>query len=214
MKIEIGKERPEYFKEAYPRELDGASHFGCAAVIPEVLSLITTFKENRKPNATFYAGTSFAGDSNGHFVIIPYPETGGGHIYTNIIRDGGFCVNYLSSKYYGACIKTIENNGDEDDEVAAGGFTSELCTTVKAPRITESIISLECVFKSTYKLPGHSRALLLIGEVQYAHIEAGYHIRDKICSPDGFMYNINSAQDLSGGERTPWGAAYLTPFEI
>lgn len=214
MKIEIGKERPEYFKEAYPGELDGASHFGCAAVIPEVLSLITTFKENGKPNATFYSGTSFAGDAGGQFIIIPYPETGGGHIYTNIMRDKVFCVNYLSSKYYGACIKTIENNGDEDDEVEAGGFTSELCTMIKAPRVKESIISLECTFTSTYTLPGHNRALILIGEVQYAHIEPGYHMPDKICGADGFMYNINSAQDLSGGERMPWGAAYLKHFDI
>ena len=214
MKIEIGKERPKYFKEAYPGELDWASHFGCAAVVPEVLSLITTFKENGKPNATFYSGTSFAGGANGYYVIIPYPETGGGHIYSNIMRDGGFCVNYLSSKYYGACIKTIENNGDEDDEIAAGGFATELCAKIKAPRIKESIISLECAFTSTYKLPGQTSALILIGEVQCAYIEAGYHMPDKICGPDGFMYNINSAQDLSGGERMPWGAAYLKTFDI
>ena len=49
MKIEIGKDFPQYFKPAYPEEFELFSHFEVTAGIPTVLFAITTWKENGKP---------------------------------------------------------------------------------------------------------------------------------------------------------------------
>ena len=56
--------------------------------------------------------------------------------------------------------------------------------------------------------------MIYIGEVLFAHVEENSHLLDRISGPDGFMYNINSAQDLRGEERMPYSAAYLTPFKV
>ncbi len=210
MKIEIGKNKPANFTEAWPGELNMFSHFECGAVVPNVLSMITTLKENGKPNACFYAGITFAGGPEHYYVIMPWG--GKSHTYFNILRDKEFCVNFISSKYCGACEKTIENNGDEDDEINAGGFTSEPCKTIKIPRLGEAFISLECKLVEVHDIAGLGKDNILIGEVQLAHVEENYHLLDKICGADGFMWGINSAQNLKSDERMPYAKAYLTPF--
>ena len=53
MKIEIGKDFPQYFKPSYPEEFELFSHFEVTAVIPTVLFAITTWKENGKPTNRF-----------------------------------------------------------------------------------------------------------------------------------------------------------------
>ena len=47
MKIEIGKDFPQYFKPLYPEEFELFSHFEVTAGIPTVLFAITTWKEKR-----------------------------------------------------------------------------------------------------------------------------------------------------------------------
>ena len=211
MKIEIGKTKPANFTEAWPGELNMSSHFECGAVVPNVLSMITTLKENGKTNACFYAGITFAGGPGHYYTVMPW--TGKSHTYYNILRDKEFCVNFVSSKYCGACNKTIEFNGDGDDEISAGGFTSEPCKTVIVPRLGEAFISLECKLIETHDIAGLGKEKIFIGEVQLAHIEEGFHQFDKMCSLDGFMFNINSAQNLKSDERMPYAKAYLMPFD-
>lgn len=210
MKIEIGKTKPANFTEAWPGELSMSSHFECGAVVPNVLSMITTLKENGKPNACFYAGITFAGGPEHYYVVMPW--TGQSHTYFNILRDKEFCVNFISSKYCGACNKTIEHNGDDDDEISVGGFTSEPCKTIKVPRLGEAFISLECKLIETHDIAGLGKEKIFIGEVQLAHVEEGFHQLDKMCSLEGFIFNINSAQNLKSDERMPYAKAYLTPF--
>ncbi|MCL2884659.1 MAG: hypothetical protein FWF49_04170, partial [Oscillospiraceae bacterium] len=88
MKIEIGKTKPANFKEAWPGELSFSSHFECGAVVPNVLSLITTLKENGTNNACFYAGTTFAGNAENYYIILP--GLGQSHTFSNITRDKEF----------------------------------------------------------------------------------------------------------------------------
>lgn len=45
MKIEIGKDFPQYFIPSYPEEFELFSHFETTAGIPTVLFAITTWKE-------------------------------------------------------------------------------------------------------------------------------------------------------------------------
>ena len=45
MKIEIGKDFPQYFKPAYPEEFDLFSHFEVTAGIPTVTECVLSFVE-------------------------------------------------------------------------------------------------------------------------------------------------------------------------
>ena len=62
MKIEIGKEFPQYFKPSYPEEFELFHHFEVTAGIPTVLFAVTTWKENGKPNVCFHSWSCFHGD--------------------------------------------------------------------------------------------------------------------------------------------------------
>lgn len=59
MKIEVGKEFPQYFKPSYPEEFELFSHLETTAAIPTALFAITTWKENGKPNVCFTHGVVF-----------------------------------------------------------------------------------------------------------------------------------------------------------
>jgi flavin reductase (DIM6/NTAB) family NADH-FMN oxidoreductase RutF len=213
MKIEIGKTRPENFRESWPGEYSYFSHFEHGAIVPDVLSMITTKKESGIPNACFHSGTVFTGDPGAYYVVMPgFVE--GSHTYANILRDREFCVNFLSSKYYPACKKTVQFNSDEDDEIAAGGFTPERCKTIGVPRIGEAMLSFECKLISAQAIDGRGRNILLIVEVQLAHGDENCHKLDMLCGENGCMYNIPSPQNPLTEERMPTAAAFLKPFDL
>lgn len=67
MKIEIGKDFPQYFKLSYPEEFELFSHFETTAGIPAVLFAITTWEENGKPNVCFHSWSCFHGDKTAFF---------------------------------------------------------------------------------------------------------------------------------------------------
>lgn len=154
----------------------------------------------------------FSGDPSGYYVIIP--GLSHSHTYENILRDKEFCVNFLSSKYYSNCKKTVAENGDDTDEIAAGGFTAELCKTIGGNRIAEAMLSYECKLTSVQDITGRNKLFMVIGQVQLVTIEENCHKLDFMCGPDGFMYNIPSPQNPLTEERLPTAAAYLTPFYI
>ena len=110
MKIEIGKEFPQYFKPLYPEEFELFSHFEVTAGIPTVLFAVTTWKENGKPNVCFHSWSCFHGDRTAFFAVLGnlYQHT---HTYANIQREKCFCINFLPISYYDkltCCANTIK----------------------------------------------------------------------------------------------------------
>ena len=74
-----------------------------------------------------HAWSCFHGDKTAFFAVMGnlYQHT---HTYANIRREKCFCINFLPISYYDKLIDTINNNGMETDEFAAGGFTlSKAC---------------------------------------------------------------------------------------
>jgi flavin reductase (DIM6/NTAB) family NADH-FMN oxidoreductase RutF len=199
VKTEIGSSLPKHFVEYWPGQYEVFSHFEYACGIPHVLFAVTTLKENGKPNINFHAWSCFQGDEGGFFVVMAgiYQHT---HTYANIMREGEFCVNFLSVQYYDALVKTIQHNGMETDEFEAGGFTPEPSRTISAPRISESFLTLECTRHSIADISGAGRTALIIGKVQQIAAETDYAKGiDKKYSPDGFMFNIHSPKNLTTG---------------
>lgn len=213
MKVGIGKQKPEHYREYWPGQYDIFSHFEYVSGIPQALFLITTLKETGKPNACFHSWSAFSGDKGGFYAIMSglLNQT---HTYKNIIRDKEFCLNFISSEYYDACIKTIDNNDEDADEIAAGGFTAESSKTIKAPRIKEAFLSFECSLHSAVDLSGKGISSLIVGEVQHAAVLDNYHELDKICSKDGFMFNVHSPKDVRTGEGHKSAVTILNPVRI
>lgn len=207
MKMELGEKRPIHFPEEWPGQYDIFSFMEFACGIPQLLFAITTTKANGKPNVCFHAWTSFTGDPSGYFAVVGnlFKE---GHTYQNIARTGEFVINFFGKQHYDACLQTITHNQDADDEMAAGGFTSEASRTVAPPRIGEAFLCMECTLEKEVELSAGSRAPLLVGRVRHIAMEEAYAKGiDKKYGEDGFMLNIDSPLDWSTGKGAPTGLA-------
>jgi len=186
MKIEIPNKIPDHFKEYWPGYYDYFSHYEEALGIPHVLFLITTVKDNGKPNVAFGGWSSFKGDKNGFFALISFSHKS--HTYKNIIRDKEFCVNFINWSHIENCWATVKNNDYEKDEIKIGGFTEEKPTVVSAPRIAEAFISLECVMEKEIDISGAGVDSLVIGRVVHAGVDKDYMSGMKKFGKDGFMF--------------------------
>ena len=142
MKHEIDVERPANLKEAWPRQYGMFSWLEYVVNIPYPVFLVTTFNENGKPNACLHSWGCFAGDDRGFCSVLVVLKTF--HTYDNILRSGEWCINLPSADQQEQCMKTIEYNGLESDEIVEAGFTVGTAQVVRAPRIAECLINLEC----------------------------------------------------------------------
>ena len=200
MKIEIGAKKPDNFIDRWPGEFRIFSHFEMALGIPHSLFLITTVKENGKPNACFQSWSSFSGDEGGYFAITPIMQTT--HTYQNILRTKEFCINFINASYFDACYRTVTDNSDDTDEIAAGGFTAEQASCISVPRIREAFLSLECAFHSNTDLSGKGITSLIIGKVLSAAIDEDYlNGSENKYGKDGFMYYLYDLQNFATGDQ-------------
>ena len=200
MRIEIGKEFPQYFKPSYPEEFELFSHLETTAAIPSTLFAITTWKENGKPNVCFHAWSCFHGDKTAFFVVMGnlYQHT---HTYANIQREKCFCINFLPVSYYDKLIETIHHNDYEADEFAVGNFSLVNARSIHAPMIEEAFVNLECTLREAQDLSGAGITSMIIGQVQHISVEEAYaQGYEKRYGKDGFMMLIPAPQDLKTGE--------------
>jgi len=203
MKIEIGEKRPENFKEYWPGQYEIFHRFEYACGIPSVLFAITTRKENGKPNVNFSGWSSFSGDGKGFYAVMPgmLHHT---HTYKNILRTGEFVINFINKNYYDACIATINENSDDIDEIAAGGFTEEKAETVDCPRLKEAFLSLECRLEKDVALCEDDKSSVLIGRVVHIAADESYaNGLDEKYGDNGFMLYIHAPKNLKTGEGKP-----------
>lgn len=198
MKIEVGLERPERFRPAYPEEFELFSHFEVTAGIPTVLFAITTWKENGKPNVCFHAWSCFHGDRTAFFAVMGglYQHT---HTYANIQRDRCFCINFLPLSAYDRLVETIRCNDLETDEFAAGGFTLARAKTVRAPVIEEAFLQVECTLEEAKDLSGAGITAMVVGWVRHMSVEAAYAQGYARYGREGFMLLAPAPQDLVTG---------------
>jgi flavin reductase (DIM6/NTAB) family NADH-FMN oxidoreductase RutF len=200
MKIELSDSRPSNSIESWPGEFDVFSRYEMLLGIPHALFLITTIKENGKPNACFQSWSSFCGDSGGYFALTPLLKKT--HTYDNILRTKEFCINFLSADYFDACYETVFHNEVDTDEIAVGGFTSEAGHAIEVPRIREAFLSLECVFESQMDLSGRGITALVVGKVVWAAIEDDFvNGSKKKYGPDGFMYYLSELKTFPTSEK-------------
>jgi flavin reductase (DIM6/NTAB) family NADH-FMN oxidoreductase RutF len=110
-------------------------------------------------------------------------------------------VNFPDAAIFQNCTKSIEDNADDTDEIAASGLTAEPSVTVSVPRIKECFLNLEC--RLAWERPLHESSLwhVFAGEVLHVAIDgerarAGEYSRT---GPGGFIYNIHSPTDPETG---------------
>ncbi len=199
MKREISMDTAELLYENWTGQFDTFSHMEFACAIPQSLFLISTLKEDGLTNLCFHSWSCFGGDEGGYFAVMQNVSHTS-HTYENIVRDGEFCINFVSADYYPNCIATIVENSNTTDEFAVGHFTPEKSRRIRVPHVKEAFMSLECQLACNVDLSRKGLNSMIIGRVLHASIEEKYiEGVDLRYGKQGFMFNIHEPADYPTG---------------
>ena len=205
MKHEIGIERQSHFKETWPNAYQIFSWLEYAISIPYPTYLITTLKENGKPNACWHSWGCFSGEGQGYYSLMVVSQ--GGHTYDNILRMGEWCINLPTLEQREQCQKTIEYNGMDNDEITDAGFTVEPSQVVRSPRIAECLVNMECILEWHRPLFEGSGQHVFVGKIVHLAMD------ERACVVDpqqrletlNTMFNMRNTLDPLSGETRPGG---------
>ncbi len=179
----------------------GFSWIDFVTAIPSPLFVVTTYKSNGLPNACMQSWATFVGD-DAHFYCIMAFVSKGKHMYESIKETGELVINFPSADCIDRCMKTIENNKFDDDEITLSGLTAEKATTVNAPRIKECFLNLECEYLWEKEIVDGDRHVVMCAVVKNVCMDAA-HFDEKSLGrygETGYLYNIHSPMNPETGE--------------
>jgi flavin reductase (DIM6/NTAB) family NADH-FMN oxidoreductase RutF len=101
------------------------------------------------------------------FSVEPRPDGAKKDTLRNIENTGHFVVNLVPEQLAKAMNATAENFPSDVSEIAKAGLTAASSERVKAPRIAESPVNLECRMTQIIRVGQNS---LVIGEVLLVHV--------------------------------------------
>ncbi len=200
MKHEIGITQPETLIEDWPNKFQVFSWLEYIVTVPNPIFLVTTYKENGKPNANLHSWGFPVGDRDHYSFLLAIME--GTHTFQNILRTGEFCVNYPSFQQYPACSETIFKNGLENDEITEAGFTLETARLVGAPRIAECFFNLECKLEWDRPIAAGSIWQVIVATVVHVAVDEAVMVPEpeERARRMGLMYNMRSNVHALTGE--------------
>lgn len=134
--------RPQFMDDM---ETHGFSWINFLTAIPSPIFVATSYKSNGQPNACLHSWSTFTGNEKLFYCILASVNKSG-HFYQTVKETGELVLNFPTVDIYPKCLKTIENNNFEDDEITKSGLTVEKATLVNAPRIKECFLNLECQY--------------------------------------------------------------------
>ena len=209
MKHEFRASHPADLKPAWAGQFELFSWLNHALSIPGVVFLITTRKESGAPNACLHAWGMLAGDTDRYTSVLAVPDYA--HTHANILREGEWCLNFPRFDQYQQSFRTIGSHGPDEDEIAAAGFTPEGARTVRAPRVAECPVVLECRLTWHRPLQEGSCWHLFAGLVETAALA------EEVLDPDperrmkamGLMYSFNEPRHPATFARGSGGLGLL-----
>lgn len=201
MKQEIRIAQPEYLVEDWPGKYEVFSWLEYIVTVPNPIFIITTRKENGMPNANLTSWGFLIGEKDQYSSLIAVLDNS--HTCQNILRDGEWCVCFPSFQQVHPCFETIRLNNPENDEITEAGFTVEQPGVVRAPRIAECAINLECRLEWHRPLYENSRWHLFVGRVAHLAVDEAVMVADPAARMRAMelMYNIRSTVHPVTGEQ-------------
>ena len=201
MKREIGITQPEYLVEDWPGKYEVFSWLEYIVTVPNPIFIVTTRKANGAPNANLQSWGLLIGEKGNYSSLLALLDNS--HTYDNILREGEWCIGFPSFEHHPQCFETIHCNAPDNDEVAEAGFTVESPMIVKAPRIAECSVSLECRLAWHRPLYENSRWHLFAGRVLHLAMDEAAMVPDPVerLRTMGLMYNVRSTVHPMTGEQ-------------
>ncbi len=181
-------------------ELYGFSWMEYVLAIPSPLIVVTSYKDNGKPNATMQSWSTFVSEEEFYCIFGSVKKNQ--HMYSSIKDNRHLVINFPSKDIYGRCLKTIENNGYDDDEITLSGLTVEEASIVNAPRIKECFLNLECEYVWEKEItPNDHHVVMCVKIVNVCMDEDYYNAEVKgRYGETGYLYNIHSPRNPETGK--------------
>ncbi|HEX9262095.1 MAG TPA: flavin reductase [Anaerolineales bacterium] len=214
MKREIGITQPEYLIEDWPGKYDIFSWLEYIVTVPNPIFIVTTRKANGASNANLHSWGLLVGEKGNYSSLVALLDNT--HTYANILREGEWCVCFPSFQHYHQCFETIRYNESDNDEITDAGFTVELPKGVRAPRIAECSINLECRLEWHHPLYENSHWHLFAGRVIHLAMDESAMIPDPVerLRIMGLMYNVRSTvHPITGEQYGPNALGLLSQIE-
>jgi flavin reductase (DIM6/NTAB) family NADH-FMN oxidoreductase RutF len=201
MRREIDITQPEYLIEDWPGKYEVFSWLEYIVTVPNPIFIVTTRKANGANNANLHSWGLLIGDKGNYTSLLAILDHH--HTYANILREEEWCVGFPSFEHYSKCSKTISCNAPNNDEITEAGFTAESAKTVKAPRITECPVSLECRLEWHRPLYDNSRWHLFAGRVLHLVMDEAIMVSNPIerVQTLNLMYNVRSTINPLNGDQ-------------
>lgn len=208
MKHVFGPDKPDYVVDSWPGQFtEYFNWLGYLLPLPDVVSVITTRKENGASNACPSGIGMLVGACNEFSSLIAVYTNY--HTYGNILREKEWCINIPHASMAPMWDRTIRNNNPESDELTDAGFTVEPSQTIKAPRIAECIVNLECRLEWDHPLYEGSNMHLFCGRITALAIDESLIN----CGTDERLRAINPSY-LVQGQINPLTGQSLDPARL
>lgn len=143
--------------------------FLTAAVVPRPIALITTLTRSGACNAAPYTFFSIAGTEPPvvTVTVLPSPDGRMKDTGANILESKEFVVNLVSEDLAEAMNVTCIDAPAGRDELALAGLATAPSISIRAPRVAQSPIALECVLHCT--VPLSPNQLIIVGRIVHAY---------------------------------------------
>jgi len=146
-------------------------HLVTSTVIPRPIGWASTVNKSGARNlAPFSFFNAVSGDPPILMISVGQREGRAKDTLGNITETGEFVLNIVSEAVAQQMNLTSGNYLPDVDEFALSGLTPLRSVKVKAPRVAEASVSMECVLTQTVPLP-RSEYTVILGEVVYFHID-------------------------------------------
>lgn len=157
-----------------PSELDNVSVYKLLAgsVLPRPIAWVSTRSQDGILNLAPFSFFTVASRQPPMLAISIGPRTDGEEYakdtLTNIRETKEFTINIVSVELANAMFETAKNHPPEVDEFIRANVTASDCEFIKAPRVAEAKIAMECTVEKILELGSD---YLVIGQMHRYHVE-------------------------------------------
>ena len=175
-----------------PKTFDSFYRVLTGVVVPRPIAFVSTVSSEGVPNLAPYSFFNAVASDPPTIVLSSARHTGLKRKDTlaNIEETGEFVVNVVVDDIAEAMNMTAAEFPEDVDEFEISGLTPIACDLVKAPRVLESPVNMECRLNQIIPLgnDGHVHGLV-IGEVVLMHVRDdlidGHRINHQLLKPTG-----------------------------
>ncbi|MGH2665576.1 flavin reductase family protein [Flavobacterium sp.] len=151
------------------------------AVIPRPIGWISTVSEEGIPNLAPFSFFNAVGEDPPHVMFSTVrPNNSNKDTLNNVLATGQFVVNMVVESVVEQMNTTSQSVPSDVNEFLLAGLTPIPSVKVKAPRVKESPVNMECELVHHYTLEDnkHGGATIIIGRVVMFHVDESVLLDD------------------------------------